>query len=58
MGGDFSWKLDPDIATMMIVAMVVGLVADSKSFVKNSSGGTSQGISHTHPQSSNMSLIR
>ena len=28
--GDFSWTLDPDIATMMIVAMVVGLGADNK----------------------------
>ena len=40
MGGDFSWTLDPDIATMMIVAMVVGLGADNKDFMKNSSGGT------------------
>ena len=30
VGGDFSWMLDPDIATMMIVAMVVGLGADNK----------------------------
>ena len=28
--GDFSWTLDPDVATMMIVAMVVGLGADNK----------------------------
>ena len=38
--GDFSWTLDPDVATMMIVAMVVGLGADNKDFMKNSSGGT------------------
>ena len=38
--GDFLWTLDPDIATMMIVAMVVGLGADNKDFMKNSSGGT------------------
>ena len=30
VGGDFSWTLDPDVATMMIVAMVVGLGADNK----------------------------
>ena len=28
--GDFLWTLDPDIATMMIVAMVVGVGADNK----------------------------
>ena len=30
VGGDFSWTLNPDIAAMMIVAMVVGLGADNK----------------------------
>ena len=31
MGGDFSWTLDPDIAaTMLLAAIVVGLVATTK----------------------------
>ena len=32
MGGDFLWTLDPDIAAMMIAAMVVGLVLTTKKF--------------------------
>ena len=30
MGGDFLWTLDPDIAAVMIDAMVVGLVLTTK----------------------------
>jgi hypothetical protein len=31
VGGDFSWTLDPDIAaTMLLAAIVVGLVATTK----------------------------
>ena len=30
MGGDFLWTLDPDIAAMMMAAMVVGVVLTTK----------------------------
>jgi hypothetical protein len=30
VGGDFSWTLDPDIAAVMIAAMVVGLLLTTK----------------------------
>ena len=40
MGRDFLWTFYPDIATTMIAVMVVGMGADYKGFVVNSSGRT------------------
>ena len=44
MGGDFSWMLDPDNAAMMVAVMVVGMGADNKGFMGNSSGRARQGV--------------
>ena len=44
MGGDISCTFDPDNAATMIAVMVVGMGADNKGFVGNSSGRTRQGI--------------
>ena len=43
--GDFLWMLDHDIAATMIAATVVGVGADNKGFVVNSSGRARQGVS-------------
>ena len=44
MGGDFSCTLDPNIADMVITVMVVGVGADNKGFMGNSSARVGQGV--------------